>query len=58
MAQDKPHVSVGGMLEQTILDKSWESHRNGLRDILAKEHRVRKVVGACLGVGSQKTESS
>jgi hypothetical protein len=27
VARDEPHVSVGGLLEQAILDKSWESHR-------------------------------
>jgi hypothetical protein len=55
-ARDKPHVNVGGLLEQASWDKSWESCRNGLRRILAKEKHVCKAVGACSGDGVQKVE--
>jgi hypothetical protein len=41
VARDEPHVSVGGLLEQAILDKSWESHRTD-HDILAKEKCAQK----------------
>jgi hypothetical protein len=35
--RDEPHVSVGGLLEKDILDKFWELHRSGSRDILEKD---------------------
>jgi hypothetical protein len=37
VAWDEPHVSVGGLLEQDILDKFWESQKWIMHDILAKQ---------------------
>jgi hypothetical protein len=58
VARYKPHVSVGGLLEHDIFDKSWESHRNGSCDILAKEQCTCNAVGEFLGANTQKEESS
>jgi hypothetical protein len=58
VAQDESHVSVGGLLEQTILEKPWELCMNRSRDTLAKEQCTGKVVEECSGVNAQKVESS
>jgi hypothetical protein len=42
VARVDPHVNVGGLLEQTILDKPLESCMNGSHDILSKEEHVRE----------------
>jgi hypothetical protein len=43
VARDEPQVSFGGMLEQAILGKFWESHRSGSHDKSAKKKCMHKV---------------
>jgi hypothetical protein len=45
---DETQVSVGGLLEQEILGKFWESHRRKMHDKSTKEQCTRKIVSVYL----------
>jgi hypothetical protein len=53
MTNDTLHKFLETWLEQAILDKFWESHRNESHDILAKEQNVRKAVGTFSGANTK-----
>jgi hypothetical protein len=55
---DEPHVSVGGMLEQSILGKFWESHRRGFLEKSTNEKQKKNKISVFQGFNAKKAESS